>query len=47
MDVLEGEWASSRIVDDLYLSIVALPLTVVQEDLLSVAAWYDNEIGYM
>ncbi len=31
----------------IYSSIVALPLTVVQEDLLSVAAWYDNEIGYM
>jgi len=46
MDVLEGEWASSRIVGDPHSSIVDLPLTVVQEDLLSVAAWYDNEMGY-
>ena len=46
MAVLEGEWASSRIVGDPHSSIIDLPLTVVQEDLLSVAAWYDNEMGY-
>lgn len=46
MGVLEGEWASSRIVGDPHSSIVDLPLTVVQEELLSVAAWYDNEMGY-
>jgi len=46
MDVLEGEWASSRIVGDPHSSIIDLPLTVVQEDLVSVAAWYDNEMGY-
>jgi glyceraldehyde 3-phosphate dehydrogenase (phosphorylating) len=46
MAVLEGEWASSRIVGDPHSSIVDLPLTVVQEELLSVAAWYDNEMGY-
>jgi glyceraldehyde 3-phosphate dehydrogenase len=47
MDVLEGEWASSRIVNDPHSSIVDLPLTAVQEGtLLSVAAWYDNEMGY-
>jgi glyceraldehyde 3-phosphate dehydrogenase len=46
MGVLEDEWASSRIVGDSHSSIVDLPLTVVQEDLLSVAAWYDNEMGY-
>ncbi len=47
MDVLEGEWASSRIVGDPHSSIVDLPLTAVQEgSLLSVAAWYDNEMGY-
>ena len=27
-------------------SIVDLPLTAVQGQLLSVAAWYDNEMGY-
>jgi glyceraldehyde 3-phosphate dehydrogenase (phosphorylating) len=46
MSVLEGEWASSRIVGDPHSSIVDLPLTTVQGDLLSVAAWYDNEMGY-
>ncbi|MCM3782446.1 glyceraldehyde-3-phosphate dehydrogenase [Neobacillus mesonae] len=46
LDVLEGEWASSRIVSDPHSSIVDLPLTQVQGELLSVAAWYDNEWGY-
>jgi glyceraldehyde 3-phosphate dehydrogenase len=46
MGVLEDEWASSRIVGDPHSSIVDLPLTAVQGDLLSVAAWYDNEWGY-
>lgn len=47
MAVLEEEWASSRILGDPHSSIVDLPLTQVQEDiLLSVAAWYDNEMGY-
>lgn len=46
MGVLEGEWASSRIVGDGHSSIVDLPLTAVQGELLSVAAWYDNEWGY-
>jgi glyceraldehyde 3-phosphate dehydrogenase len=46
MGVLEEEWASSRIVGDPHSSIVDLPLTAVQGDLLSVAAWYDNEMGY-
>src|SRR5512141_377252 len=46
MGVLEEEWASSRIVGDPHSSIVDLPLTAVQEELLSVAAWYDNEMGY-
>ena len=46
MGVLEDEWASSRIVGDPHSSIVDLPLTTVQGDLLSVAAWYDNEMGY-
>lgn len=46
MGVLEDEWASSRIIGDPHSSIVDLPLTAVQEGLLSVAAWYDNEMGY-
>lgn len=46
MGVLEEEWASSRIVGDPHSSIVDLPLTAVQEEMLSVAAWYDNEMGY-
>jgi len=47
MGVLEDEWASSRIVGDPHSSIVDLPLTAVQEGvMLSVAAWYDNEMGY-
>lgn len=47
MDVLEDEWASSRIVGDAHSSIVDLPITQVMGDtFLSVAAWYDNEWGY-
>ena len=47
MSVQEEEWASSRIVGDPHSSIVDLPLTAVQDStLLSVAAWYDNEMGY-
>lgn len=47
MDVLEDEWASSRIVGDGHSSIVDLPITQVMGDhFLSVAAWYDNEWGY-
>jgi len=46
LGVLDEEWASSRIVGDPHSSIVDLPLTAVQGELLSVAAWYDNEMGY-
>jgi len=47
MDVLEEEWASSRIVGDSHSSIIDLPLIQVMGDkLVSVAAWYDNEYGY-
>jgi glyceraldehyde 3-phosphate dehydrogenase len=46
MAALEDEWASSRILGDPHSSLVDLPLTAVQGDLLSVAAWYDNEMGY-
>jgi glyceraldehyde 3-phosphate dehydrogenase len=47
LDVLEEEWASSRIVGDPHSSIIDLPLTTVQSGVMvSVAAWYDNEMGY-
>lgn len=47
MDVLEEEWASSRVVGDSHSSLVDLPLVQVMGDkLVSVAAWYDNEYGY-
>ncbi len=47
MDVLEEEWASSRIVGDSHSSIIDLPIVQVMGDkLVSVAAWYDNEYGF-
>lgn len=47
MDVLEDEWASSRIIGDPHSSIIDLPLiSVIGGNLVSVAAWYDNEMGY-
>lgn len=47
LGVLHEEWASTRIVGDTHSSIVDLPLTSVSEgDLVTVAAWYDNEFGY-
>jgi glyceraldehyde 3-phosphate dehydrogenase len=47
LKVLEKEWTSARIIGDPYSSIVDLPLIEVSEGrLVSVAAWYDNEMGY-
>jgi glyceraldehyde 3-phosphate dehydrogenase len=47
MDVLEEEWTSARIVGDPHSSIIDLPLTQVMDGrLASVAAWYDNEMGF-
>ncbi|MGA0558613.1 type I glyceraldehyde-3-phosphate dehydrogenase [Larkinella sp. VNQ87] len=46
MDVLEGEWASSRIVADPHTALIDLPLTAKQGELLSIASWYDNEWGF-
>lgn len=46
MDVLEDEWASSRIVYDSHSALMDLPLTVKEGNLLSVASWYDNEWGF-
>lgn len=47
MGVLEDEWASARIVGDPHSSIIDLPLTqVLDGNFVSIAAWYDNEMGY-
>src|SRR5215472_15461418 len=47
LGVLRDEWASSRIVAETRSSIIDLPLTSVSGgDLVTVAAWYDNELGY-
>jgi glyceraldehyde 3-phosphate dehydrogenase len=47
MDVLEEEWASSRIVGETHSSLIDLPLTqVLGGRFLTIAAWYDNEMGY-
>ncbi len=47
MGVLEDEWASNRIVGDPLSSLIDLPLVdVIDGRLTSVAAWYDNEMGY-
>jgi glyceraldehyde 3-phosphate dehydrogenase len=47
MGVFEDEWASARILGDPLSSIIDLPLIQVLDGMLaSVAAWYDNEMGY-
>lgn len=47
MDVLEDEFASCRIVGETHSSLIDLPLVqALDGELVSVAAWYDNEIGY-
>lgn len=47
MTVLEDEWASSRIVGDRHSSLIDVPLiNVMDGNFVSVAAWYDNEMGY-
>jgi glyceraldehyde 3-phosphate dehydrogenase len=47
MSVLEDEWASARIVGESHSSIVDLPLVqVLDGTLVSIAAWYDNEMGF-
>ncbi len=47
LGVLRQEWASARIVAETRSSIIDLPLTSVSDgDLVSVASWYDNELGY-
>jgi len=47
MAVLEEEWSAARIVGDSHSSIIDLPLLqVLGENFVSIAAWYDNELGY-
>jgi len=47
LGVLHEGWASARIVGETKSSVVDLPLTSVSDDdLVTVAAWYDNEAGY-
>ena len=47
MDVLEEEWPSARIIGDPHGSLVDLPLVqVLDGTLITVAAWYDNELGF-
>lgn len=46
MDILEDQWTSARIVADPHSSIIDLPLTNKEGNLLSVATWYDNEWGF-
>ncbi len=47
LGVLHEGWASARIVGESRSCIVDLPLTLVSDgDLVTVAAWYDNEAGY-
>ena len=47
MGVLEEEYASCRVVGETHSSLIDLPLVdVLDGTLVSVAAWYDNEMGY-
>jgi glyceraldehyde 3-phosphate dehydrogenase len=47
LGALHEGWASARIVGETKSSVVDLPLTSVSDgDLVTVAAWYDNEAGY-
>ena len=47
LGVLEEEYASARIVGETRSSIVDIPLiSVLGGRLVSLAAWYDNEMGY-
>jgi glyceraldehyde 3-phosphate dehydrogenase len=47
MDLLTDEWASARIVGDPHSCIIDVPLiNIIGGRLVSVASWYDNEMGY-
>jgi glyceraldehyde 3-phosphate dehydrogenase len=47
MAVLEDQWSSARIVGESHSSVIDLPLIqVLDGTMVSIAAWYDNEMGY-
>jgi glyceraldehyde 3-phosphate dehydrogenase len=46
LGILEEAWPSARVIGDSHSSLIDLPLTARQGELLSVAAWYDNEWGF-
>lgn len=47
LDVLEEEWTSTRIIGDPHAALIDLPLIqVLDGTLITVASWYDNEMGY-
>ena len=47
LGVLEEEFASARIIGETHSSLVDLPLVqVIDGSMVSVPAWYDNEMGY-
>lgn len=47
MGVLEEEFASCRVLGETHSSLLDLPLVqVLNRRMLSVATWYDNEMGY-
>jgi glyceraldehyde 3-phosphate dehydrogenase len=47
MDVLEEEWSSARIIGDPHSALIDLPLIeVLGGTLVTIASWYDNEMGY-
>ena len=47
LTVLEDQWASARIVGESHSSIIDLPLVqVLDGTMVSIATWYDNEMGY-
>ncbi len=47
MGVLEEEFASCRVVGETHSSLIDLPLVQVLDGrMISVATWYDNEMGY-
>jgi glyceraldehyde 3-phosphate dehydrogenase len=46
MGVLDEAWPSARVIGDPHSSLIDLPLTAQQGELLSVATWYDNEWAF-
>jgi glyceraldehyde 3-phosphate dehydrogenase len=46
LGVLEEAWPSARVIGESHSSLIDLPLTAREGELLSVATWYDNEWGF-